>query len=219
MRLRRLLALSAVSASCLTVVTGAAAAPQQTLPIRLVETKPAAKKQQKSMTATLIAEATVQTWRCQDKLVLLGLRSSRENLQFLPKSEKYRKWVLKQRIKKQAACLKVLHRIAYEWNWQAFPSWIIRLGVCESGGSGGAAPGEPNWFAEGSSSDGTFYSAFNIGRSRYDIVAHKMGVRGWRERKGVPSPYEQAMAVIGYVRMYGDGFTGRCHGIARSSWN
>ena len=210
MRLRRLLALSAVSASCLTVVTGAAAAPQQTLPIRFVETKPAAKKQQKSMTATLIAEATVQTWRCQDKLVLLGLRSSRENLQFLPKSEKYRKWVLKQRIGKQAACLKVLHRIAWEWNWQAFPSWIIRLANCES---------SINWFAEGSSSDGTFYSAFNISRSVYDRDAHHMGVRGWHEGKGVPSPYEQAMAVIGHVRLYGDGFTGNCHGIARSSWN
>jgi len=184
--------------------------------------KPAAKKQQKSITTTLIAEATVQTWNCQDRLTLLGFRSGREKLQSpwsLPKSEKYRKWVLQQRVRKQAACLKKLHRVAYEWNWQAFPRWIIRLAVCESGGSGGAAPGEPNWFAEGSSRDGTFFSAFNISRSVYDRDARHMGVRGWYGGKGVPSPYEQAMAVIGHVRLYGDGFTGSCAGIARSSWN
>ena len=213
MRLHRALALSATTALCLTVVTGAAAAPQQTLPIRAVtvKTKPAVK--QESMTATLIAEATVQTWTCQDKLVALGLLAARTPMSSpwsLPKSEKYRKWVLHKRIQKQAACLKVLHRIAYEWNWQAFPPWIIRLARCES---------SINWFAEGSSSDGTFYSAFNISRSVYDKDAHHMGVRGWHEGKGVPSPYEQAMAVIGHVRLYGDGFTGNCHGIARSSWN
>ena len=213
MRLHRALALSATTALCLTVVTGAAAAPQRTLPIRTiaVETKPAVK--QKSMTATLIAEATVRTWNCQDKLTLLGFRSGRERLQppwSLPKSEKYRQWVLHKRIQKQAACVKKLHRIAYEWNWQAFPSWIIRLANCES---------SVNWYAEGSSSDGTFYSAFNISRSVYDRDAHHMGVRGWYEGIGVPSPYEQAMAVIGHMRLYGDGFTGRCAGIARSSWN
>ena len=213
MRLHRALALSATTALCLTVVTGAAAAPQRTLPIRTiaVETKPAVK--QKSMTATLIAEATVRTWNCQDKLTLLGFRSGRERLQppwSLPKSEKYRQWVLQQRIHKQAVCVKKLHRIAYEWNWQAFPSWIIRLANCES---------SVNWYAEGSSSDGVFYSAFNISRSVYDRDAHHMGVRGWYEGKGVPSPYEQAMAVIGHMRLYGDGFSGNCHGIARSSWN
>ena len=172
MRLHRALALSATTALCLTVVTGAAAAPQRTLPIRTiaVETKPAVK--QKSMTATLIAEATVRTWNCQDKLTLLGFRSGRERLQppwSLPKSEKYRQWVLQQRIHKQAVCVKKLHRIAYEWNWQAFPSWIIRLANCES---------SVNWYAEGSSSDGTFYSAFNISRSVYDRDAHHMGEIG-----------------------------------------
>jgi len=197
----------------LAVVVKAAAAPQQTLPIRAVtvKTKPAVK--QKSMTATLIAEATVQTWNCQDKLVVLGLRGSRETMSSpwsLPKSENYRKWVLKQRIGKQADCLKKLHRHAWEWNWQAFPSWIIRLANCES---------SVNWYAEGSSSDGTFYSAFNISRSQYDKDAHHMGVRGWNEGPGIPSPYEQAQAVIGHMRLLGDGFTGRCHGIARSSWN
>ena len=225
MRSSRRLALAltaALSIIVLAVVVKATAAPQQTLPIRVVTIKAKPAVKQKSMTATLIAEATVQTWNCQDKLVALGLLNGRTPMSSpwaLPKSEKYRKWVLKQRIHKQAACLKKLHRIAYEWNWQAFPSWIIRLAVCESGGSGGASPGEPNWFAEGSSSDGTFFSAFNISRSVYDRDAHHMGVRGWYGGKGVPSPYEQAMAAIGHVRIYGDGFTGSCHGIARSSWN
>lgn len=210
MRSSRLIALSTVAAFSLTVVTGSAATPQQTLPIRVVATaaKPVSVK-----TATLIAEVTVQTWQCQDKLVLLGVRDSREQMQSawsLPKSDKYRKWVLHKRIQKQSDCLRRLHRFAYEWNWQAFPKWVINLARCES---------SVNWYAEGSSNDGVFYSAFNISRSRYDEVAHKMGVRGWNEGRVVPSPYEQAMAVIGYVRTYGDGFTGRCHGIARSSWN
>ncbi len=106
-------------------------------------------------------------------------------------------------------CRALLKRRAFEWNWQAFPSWVIALARCESG---------INWYAEGSSQDGTFYSAFNISRSVYDRDAHHMGVRGWYEGKGIPSPWEQAQAVIGHVRLYGDGFTGRCHGIARSSW-
>lgn len=207
MRSARWLALSVVT---LTLVSGAAATTKQTLPIRKTSTTLAVKK---SQTTTLIAQATVEVWNCQDKLVGLGLRDGRERMQSpwsLPKSEKYRKWVLKQRIKKQAACLKKLHRIAWEWSWQSFPSWIINLARCET---------SINWYAEGSSSDGLFYSAFNIGRSRYDEAAHKMGVRGWHEGPGVPSPYEQAMAVIGYVRIHGDGFTGSCAGIARSSWN
>ena len=214
MRSSRRLALALTATLAIAVVAVTVKATAQTLPIRAVavETK-TVKKQQGVKTATLIAEATVQTWRCQDKLVSLGLLGRRTPMQepwSLPKSDKYRKWVLHQRIGKQADCLKRLHRFAWEWNWQAFPSWIIRLANCES---------SVNWYAEGSSSDGTFYSAFNIGRSRYDQVAHLMGVRGWNEGKGVPSPYEQAMAVIGYVRTYGDGFTGRCAGIARSSWN
>ena len=211
MRLHRMLALPAVAALCFTA--GAAAAPKQTLPIRTVAVEKKTVKKQKSMTATLIAETTVQTWTCQDKLVLLGVRSGRDNMQSpwtLPKSEKYRSWVLQQRIRKQSDCLKRLHRFAWEWNWQAFPSWIVRLANCES---------SVNWYAEGSSSDGVFYSAFNILRSVYDRDAHHMGVRGWYEGKGVPSPYEQAMAVIGHMRLYGDGFSGFCHGIARSSWN
>lgn len=194
MRSIRLLALVVVL-SCFSFITNGHASPPK-----------------KVSTAMLIAETTVQVWNCQDKLVLLGERDKRSKMQSawsLPKSEKYRKWVLKQRIGKQRECLQSLHRVAYEWNWQAFPQWIIDLARCES---------SINWYAEGSSSDGLFYSAFNIGRSRYDEAAHHMGVRGWNEGKGVPSPYEQAMAVIGYVRIYGDGFTGRCHGIARSSW-
>jgi len=167
---------------------------------------------QKSMTATLIAEATVQTWNCQDRLVALGLLNGRTPMSSpwaLPKSEKYRKWVLQQRTLKHTSCVKQLQRRAREWNWQAFPSWIIRLANCES---------SVNWYAEGSSSDGTFYSAFNISRSVYDRDAHHMGVRGWNEGKGVPSPYEQAQAVIGHMRLYGDGFSGNCHGIAHSTW-
>lgn len=156
----------------------------------------------------MIASAQSELWQCQD---YLGRERSRVGVSpwSLPRSVAYRAWVLnlwKLRVKDCRADLAERKR---QWNWQAFPRWIRDLARCES---------SYNWWAEGSSSDGTFYSAFNIGRTRYDEVAHHMGVRGWREGPGVPSPYEQAMAVIGYVRLYGDGFTGRCHGIARASW-
>lgn len=167
---------------------------------------------------TMIAETQTATWNCQRKLGQPTTRASVTPWQ-LPKSEKYRLWVLKTWAARKHACHTALKERARQWNWQAFPSWIIRLAVCETGGSGGAAPGEPNWWAEGSSSHGTFYSAFNISRSVYDRDAHHMGVRGWNEGPGIPSPYEQAMAVIGHMRLYGDGFTGRCAGIARSTWN
>ncbi len=164
---------------------------------------------------SVIAAKVVQTWQCQDTLYPhLPPQKRRTKVRYSPWSMKRHSpafaaaqlntWTLRHK-----QCQAKLDRKKWEWNWQKFPAWIIQLARCES---------SVNWFAEGSSSDGTFYSAFNIGRTRYDGAAHKMGVRGWHEGYGVPSPYEQAMAVIGYVRLYGDGFTGRCAGIARSHW-
>lgn len=102
MRSYRLLALSVLT---LTLVSGAGAttkeAPKQHPSTRL-----------DAKTTTLIAETTVQVWNCQAKLILLGQRKTRDKFQSpwsLPKSAEYRTWVLKQRIKKQAACLKRLH--------------------------------------------------------------------------------------------------------------
>lgn len=156
-----------------------------------------------------IAETQLATWKCQDQLGHARTQASVPPDK-LPKSDNYRRWVLNEWKLKAKKCAAALAERKHQWNWQAFPSWIIELARCES---------SINWFAEGSSSHGLFYSAFNIGRSRYDAAAQKMGVRGWNEGPGVPSPWEQAMAVIGYMRIYGDGFTGNCHGIARSSWN
>ena len=191
----RVLATFAIAATI--IVTQAQADTQRTLPVR-------------------ISDQIVSTWRCQDQL---GVdRTPARWSPWKTHSESFRHRELSTWKARRKSCVDALRERARQWNWQAFPSWIIQLGVCESGGSGGAPSGVPNWYAEGSSSDGTFYSAFNIGRSRYDEVAHRMGVRGWNEGAGVPSPWEQAMAVIGYVRTYGDGFTGSCHGIARSSW-
>lgn len=176
-----------------------------------------AEPKDRNVKASTIAAAITATWQCQDHLGVERTRVGRSPWS-LPKGT-YREWVLNKWTLTRSACRAALKERKRQWNWQAFPSWVIKLAVCETGGSGGASPGEPNWFAEGSSSHGTFYSAFNIGRTRYDGAAHKMGVRGWREGPGVPSPYEQAMAVIGYVRIHGDGFTGRCAGIARASWD
>ncbi len=157
---------------------------------------------------TTIQAAGVSTWQCQDHL---GVTRTKRSRMPLPRNARaYRSWVLNTWVVRGNECRVALAEKKRQWNWQAFPSWIIRLARCES---------SINWFAEGSSGDGVFYSAFNISRSQYDKDAHHMGVRGWHEGPGVPSPYEQAMAVIGHMRLLGDGFTGRCHGIARSSWS
>lgn len=221
MRSSRWLAFPVVAFS-LIFVTGGAATSKRTLPIRVVEVRGVdivSVKQQRQLRSLSrkVASAQVATWKCQGSLGEPRLRSS-VSPWALPKSVAYRKWVVKRWAGRASACGARKAEYERQRNWRAFPSWIIHLGVCESGGSGGAPPGHPNWNAEGSSSDGTFYSAFNISRSVYDRDAHHMGVRGWNEGPGIPSPYEQAMAVIGHMRLYGDGFTGRCHGIARSSW-
>ena len=171
-----------------------------------------------SMLAKKVAKVRTETWKCQDAAGTQRTKASVSSWA-LPPSVSYRRWVSSRWATLRDSCQAKQAEIKRQWAWRSFPQWIIDLGVCESGGSGGAAPGEPNWYAEGRSSDGTFFSAFNISRSVYDRDAHHMGVRGWNEGPGIPSPYEQAMAVIGHVRLYGDGFTGRCAGIARSSWN
>ena len=165
-----------------------------------------AEPKQKHLKASDHANVITATWQCQDKIPTARTKNS--YYPWVKHSQAFRaaqinKWRL--RLKD---CREYLKERGRQWNWQVFPSWIISLARCES---------SINWFAEGSSSDGVFYSAFNISRSVYDRDAHYMGVRGWHEGPGVPSPYEQAMAVIGHVRLYGDGFTGRCHGIARST--
>lgn len=86
-------------------------------------------------TTTLIAETTVQVWRCQDKLVLLGAREKRDEFQSpwsLPKSQKYRKWVLKQRVVKQRKCLERLHYVSSHkipniQDWLGAVQWVQRI--------------------------------------------------------------------------------------------
>lgn len=170
----------------------------------------------KDLKASDHASAITAAWRCQDKIPVTRTRNY--YYPWVPHSQAFRRAQIDKWNARHRKCQAFLTERARQWNWQVFPDWIIRLAVCETGGSGGARPGEPNWFAEGSSSHGTFYSAFNIGRSRYDKVAHYMGVRGWNEGPGVPSPWEQAMTVIGYARIIGDGFAGDCHGIVRTTW-
>lgn len=222
MRSSRWLALPATALS-LVFVTGAAATPARTLPIRTVaveqKRQTAAEKQQVARTATLLAETMVSTWTCQDRLGVTRSLAKHSPWALGKHSPGFRAALLSKWSQKRNACKEALQERKRQWNWQAFPRWIVSLAVCESGGSGGQPSGFPNWWAEATSSDGSFYSAFNIGRTRYDLAAHHMGVRGWSEGAGIPSPYEQAMAVIGYVRTYGDGFSGRCAGIARSTWD
>lgn len=177
-------------------------------------TKPALNvKEQRQLESTreLIVNVQKKVWACQNGMAEKRYTTQRDAWSY-PESVKYRLWVVDRWQSRLSNCKDrkaVYVETKRQWNWKVFPSWIIQLARCES---------SINWYAEGSSSHGAFYSAFNIGRTRYNGAAHKMGVRGWNEGKGVPSPYEQAMALIGYVRIYGDGFTGRCAGIARSRW-
>lgn len=121
------------------------------------------------------------------------------------RADQFNKWLL--RYKK---CQAFLTERARQWNWQySVPEWARKLARCES---------SYNWWATATSRDGSFYSAFNILRSVYDKDAHHMGVRGWYEGPGVPSPVEQTWAVIGHMRLIGDGFAGNCHGIAQDHW-
>jgi 5-methylcytosine-specific restriction endonuclease McrA len=209
-----------VPLAALVALVGTIATPAvgKSLPIRQVAVSERTAQVEMATLAKKVSLLRAQTWQCQDSLGIPRTRAS-VSAWALPTSIPYRRWVASHWNAQKASCGRALDRRTMEWNWRAFPQWVISLGVCESGGSGGAPPGVPNWYAEGSSSDGVFYSAFNISRSQYDKDAHHMGVRGWREGPGIPSPYEQAMAVIGHMRLLGDGFTGRCHGIARSSWN
>lgn len=174
----------------------------------LVASVSTAQAKSKSISAADHANIITATWQCQDRIPTA--RTKNHYYPWKPHSQSFRADQVNKWRSRYNACHDYLKERARQWNWQAFPSWIIRLAKCESG---------INWYAEGSSSDGVFYSAFNISRSQYDKDAHHMGVRGWHEGPGIPSPYEQAMAVIGHMRLLGDGFTGRCHGIARSSWN
>lgn len=153
----------------------------------------------------VIARQILATWQCQDHLGVTRTpvyyspwKMNRHSAAFA--ADQLSRWTIR-----RTRCQALLNRKKYEWNWQvSVPPQGQRLAQCESG---------TDWYGEESSRDGTFYSAFNIGRSRYDTAAHRMGVRGWREGPGVPSPWEQWQAARGYYRLYGDGWTGNCHGI------
>ena len=188
-----------------------------TLTAMTIASTSAAYTPRKGIKASDHAKVITATWRCQDKIPVT--RTENHYYPWVPHSQGFRRAQVIKWSVRHKKCQAFLKERARQWNWQRFPSWIIDLAVCETGGSGRARPGEPNWFAEGSSSHGTFYSAFNIGRSRYDAAAHSVGMRGWHEGPGVPSPYEQAWTVIGYARTIGDGFAGNCHGIVQKSWN
>lgn len=154
-----------------------------------------------------IADMITATWNCQDKIP--QQHTPWYYYPWVPHSQAFREAEIGRWKARLSSCRAFLTERARQWNWQVFPEWIRKLANCES---------SYNWWAEATSTDGKFYSAFNISRSSYDEDAHLMGVRGWREGPGIPSPYEQAMAVIGHVRIHGDGFTGRCAGIAKSHW-
>ena len=168
MRLHRALAVPAVAALCFTA--GAAAAPQQTLPIRVVAVKEKPAKKQKSMTDTLIAEATVQTWQCQDKLVALGMLAARTPMSSpgaLPKSEKYRKWVLHKRIVKQRKCLQRLqyvssHTIPSTDDWLSAVAYVQRV-----------YPGTSEWLKYISRREG--------GWGRFVMNTQGSGAGGWMQ--------------------------------------
>ncbi len=148
------------------------------------------------------AQTIAATWNCQDRIPEPHTPAYSP---WKPHSQEFRRtqlnlWTL--RLKK---CRAIVARRAYEWNPQRWlPDHGRRLAICET---------SMRWDFVGSSSDGHFVSAFAISVSVYNRDAARMGVRGWWDKPFPPSPWEQWMAAIGHYKMFGDGWTGRCHGI------
>ncbi len=63
---------------------------------------------------TQIAEVTVSTWKCQDQLGVARTRAAQEPWS-LPRSSKYRAWVLNLWKTRHHACLEILHQRASTW--------------------------------------------------------------------------------------------------------
>jgi hypothetical protein len=151
---------------------------------------------------TRTAEKIVATWNCQDKI---PQKRTWAYSPWKPHSQAFRRWQLNLWTLRLKKCRAVLARRAYEWNWQAWlPAHAARLAVCET---------SMDWHFVGSSTDGHFVSAFAISVNVYNRDAARMGVRGWWDTPYPPSPWEQWQAAIGHYRLFGDGWTGRCHGI------
>ena len=149
---------------------------------------------------TVIAELITQTRVCQTQL---GVARSRSGDPWKPRSSAYRAWQQQLWSSRLAQCRKVLHRRAYEWNWQRWlPHNWYSLGSCESGYGG-----PPNWFH----SNGSYVSAFGIQRGAfngaYDSDAHKVGMPGWDEVPGGrPSPWQQYKTALSHYHSFGDGW-------------
>ena len=82
---------------------------------------------------TLIAEKEVALWRCEENLGRLHTNPSVEPWS-LPKSPKYRRWVLNLWTKRRNACTAVLSEWKRQWDWPAWlPDKWQRIGACETG--------------------------------------------------------------------------------------
>lgn len=166
----------------------------------------AAANTSKPRLALRTSEAIVAVWGCEDKL---GRDRTHARSPWKPHSAGFRRAELNRWVLKRKACLAVLHEQARQWAWERWlPDHGRRLATCESG---------LRWDrGVMHSTDGTFVSAFAISTREYDRDAALMGVRPWYVRgRPDPSPWEQWLAAIGHYKRFGDGWTGRCHGIMR----
>jgi hypothetical protein len=141
---------------------------------------------------TLIAEAQVSLWTCQDQLQQPRTRYS-VSPYALPRSHAYREWTLNLWTQRRTACLTALHEQARQWNWQAFlPANWRNVARCETG---------IDWtFA-----NGVYVSAFGISRREYDRDAAYMDAPPWNDARP-PSPWNQYQAALGHYRRFGDGW-------------
>ena len=178
--------------------------------------------QHKGIKTSQISQATHKLWECQDKLIsykVIGKRSKLQRATTLPRSVKYREWVLHQRFKRVNTCKshldQVKKRVIPETNdWltavrlvqRIYPGtsdWMIFISHRE-GGHGGfvmnhQGSGAGGWMQFMSSTYWAYSNdAFENARGRGFIVPD---VNDWTH------PLGQALTA-GYMRYYGkDG----CH--------
>lgn len=135
---------------------------------------------------TRIAEQQVALWKCQDQLGTTRTHPSVPPWS-LPKSQKYRGWVLHRWTARRAACVRSLHEVKRQWDWQSWlPDKWRRIGICET---------QLNWQHSNSSYQGAFGFAI---RSWDDFK-----LPGYPDEAWQASPWQQYQVALAIYAKYG----------------
>lgn len=135
---------------------------------------------------TRIAEAQVATWKCQDQLGVARTRASTSPWS-LPKSHRYRTWVLRRWSLRWGNCLESLQEVQRQWDWQAWlpPVWRA-IGMCET---------QLNW----QHNSGTYQGAFGFATGSWDAFRPP----GYPSEAYLASPWQQYQVALRIYARYG----------------